>query len=216
MSRPYDPKTAPIRFRRVEPGLYVSVCGEAHNHRAMAVEVVNRRHGHGQHAASLTVRFEQHEIEYRNQELRFGETHATAPWEPCPRGICGRYRIRKTEHSGRHVTNQGRTRWWLHDVARDCPVLFLGYGSSRHFLSLEDAIRSLNIKVGQFLREGFEVLAKLRSETAAADEARAKAEALRASRVGAVADILRLTYAHASTAGATAEQIVDALFGAAS
>lgn len=176
MTRIYDPKTAPIRFRRVEPGVYLSTCGNERAHSMAASD------------------------------------HPSAAWERCPTGICGRFRITKTEHTGHNTTHQGRTRWWLLDVYRDSPVYFIGYGSSRHFLSLEDAVESLNVKIGRGIQEAFGLVAKYLRDRQNAEDVRVEREEVRAARVETVAEILRGTYAHMDTAQATAEQIISTLF----
>lgn len=137
----FDIRNAPIRFARVGPGRYVSTCEGSHRPvRELAVDRVDRRCGYTMEYAPSPAG---HRAEYDLDEARLAEV----PWDACPLGICGRYRIYRTTHSGRGVTHDGKFRWWTKDVGHDNAIA-LKWAIRGHQISLKDAVKALNVEVG--------------------------------------------------------------------
>jgi hypothetical protein len=198
----FDVKTAPIQFRRAEPGVYLSTCGRSHDVRARAVELVDRRHGYTmEHAPSPAA----HRAEYDAEEDRLLRSleSVTTPWDACPSGLCGRYRIHKTEHSGRSVTLSGRTRWWVTDVASGQAIGRSGMSS--HQLTLEDSVAMLHFRIGRAVEDAFDVLKAIRRETAERD----RVARVRAEREEAVSRILSDGRGRGLSTPAIAALVVD-------
>src|SRR5262252_8548857 len=76
---------------------------------------------------------------------------------PCSK--VGEYRIHKTEHSGRGTSHSGRVHWHVKHVPTNQVIAH--HFSSPYSLSLDDAIQTLHVVIGRWLRDGFEVLAKI-------------------------------------------------------
>jgi hypothetical protein len=217
----FDLKTAPIQFSRVEPGVYVSTCGtcgtdasRAAHVRELATAATIRERGFSPERDPDPAA---HSDVYRLHVQRMTER----PWEICLRGICGRFRIHRTVHTGGKARQaagysaiiQGPVRWWVTDVPTDQRLSWphmRGCSDS----TLEEAIRMLHVQIGRGIahafKEGLDHLRQIDCVAAVAEQRAGE----RWARTDKVAAILRQTYAHQTTAWATAEQIVDALFGA--
>lgn len=110
----------------------------------------------------------------------------------------GRWIIRSVHHRGHGTSNSGRVRW---HAVHDGNYFAVGYGGHGYTLSLEDAIDEIHRKIGRGLRDGFEVLAKMRQ----AGEAAARADELRAANLVKARDLLGRLY------GADPTRMVEAL-----
>jgi len=99
----------------------------------------------------------------------------------------GRWVIRSVQHSGHGSTNSGRVRW---HVAHDGHYFGVSYNGSGT-LSLEDAIDEIHSKIARGIRDGFEVLARMRRDA----EAREQAAARRAENLERAKDLLGRAYA---------------------
>src|SRR5512135_1838991 len=98
----------------------------------------------------------------------------------------GRWVIRSVQHSGHGSTNSGRTRW---HVALDGRYFGVSY-DNRAALSLEDAIDGIHHKIGKGVRDGFEVLAKMRRDA----EKRESDAVHRAENLARAKDLLGRVY----------------------
>lgn len=99
----------------------------------------------------------------------------------------GRWVIRSVQHSGHGSTNSGRTRW---HVALDGHYFGVSY-DNRAAHSLEDAIDEIHRRIGRGFRDGFKVLAQMRSDA----EAREQAAVRRAENLARAKDLLGRAYA---------------------
>ena len=82
----------------------------------------------------------------------------------------GRWRIHRTEHTGR-MCGQSRVRWWTTDTVKNRPFM-REFAASRYEMSLADAIESLHRGIGRGIKEAFDVLRDMRLEQQRQENAR--------------------------------------------
>jgi hypothetical protein len=120
---------------------------------------------------------------YRVAPGEYLSTSVAVPW-------VAEYRIYRTEHAGRGVTHNGRTRWHVIHVPIGRSIGHRFAGSNNYSLSLEEAIRTLHLAIGRMLRDAFEVLSKMNADAERAVRIQAEYAAARAALESKIFDAI--------------------------